>query len=199
MFGNRRQELSDIDLVEQTIRGDDMAFDEIVKRYQNKVYNIVYRILGRQEDAREIALETFINAYRNLHVFRKESSFYTWLFRIAINQAKNRLRDLSRRGRNLNVSLNDCGDETLFRTNNSFASSPSPRAVAQTHELEEMLQNCLDELPEPLRTVFVLRVYEDLSYDEISKIVDCPEGTVKSRLYQARGLLRKRLSELSIL
>lgn len=199
MLRNNRHAVSDERLLELSQQGDVSAFEELVRRYKDRIFNTVYRIIGQLEDAHEVALDVFVKAYRHLDAFRGEAHIYTWLYRIAVNLAKNRLRDGARMGRNLGVSLENMKEDPASIASSGKQSTNSPRARAEVKELEEALQSCLNELPDELRTVFVLRVFEDLSYKEISQIMDCPEGTVKSRLNQARSLLRRRLTELSVL
>ncbi|HOJ32236.1 MAG TPA: sigma-70 family RNA polymerase sigma factor [Candidatus Hydrogenedentes bacterium] len=199
MLRNEWHEVSDERLVELSQQGNLSAFEEIVRRYKDKIFNTVFRIVGRREDAHEVALDVFVKAYHHLETFRGDARIYTWLYRIAINLAKNRLRDGSRMGRNLGVSLESMKEDPSTLASSGLQSANSPRNRAEVRELEEMLQCCLNELPDELRTVFVLKVFEDLSYEEISQIMNCPLGTVKSRLNQARSVLRRRLTELSIL
>ena len=187
---------SDVRLVEACRDGDRSAFDELVRRYKDRIYNVVYRFLGNQEDALDVCQEAFVRAYRRLDAFEGRAQVYTWLYSIAANLARNRLRDMGRKGRNRGTSLEAIEE----RGSGALADgNPSPRDEAMGHELEAALQGCLEDLPEHCRMVFVLRTFEDLSYDEISQVVGCPVGTVKSRLNQARRLLKDRLTELAIL
>jgi len=191
------RETPDKELADACRRGDQGAFDTLVRRYKDRLYNLAYRCLGDHEEALDVCQEVFIRAYRGLDGFQGTSQLYTWLHAIAVNLARNRLRDQTRKGRNQGVSLDGLtaagGEGTLP------AAGPGPRSEAQSHELEEILQQCLGELPEACRLVFVLRTVEGLSYDEIAKTLECPKGTVKSRLNQARTMLRERLSALGVL
>ncbi len=190
------REHSDVRLVRACQDGDRSAFDELVRRYKDRVYNVVYRFLGNHEDALDVCQEAFVRAYRRLDAFEGRAQVYTWLYSIAANLARNRLRDMGRKGRNKGTSLEaieERGSGVLPDRN------ASPRDEAMGHELEAALQGCLEELPEHCRMVFVLRTSEDLSYGEISQVVGCPVGTVKSRLNQARRLLKERLTELAII
>ena len=182
---------SDAQLVEECRSGDTSAFDEIVHRYKDRIYNVVYRFVGNHEDAQDVAQEVFVRAYRGVGRFRGSAQVYTWLYSIAANLARNRLRDSGRKGRDMGTSL-----EAMKRPL-AADGAHTPRALAQHHELDETLQACLNDLPEHYRMAFVLRVFEDLSYDEIAQTVGCPKGTVKSRINQARKLLRERLESLS--
>lgn len=186
------RERSDTRLVDDCREGDITAFDEIVRRYKDRVYNIVYRFVGNHEDALDVSQEVFVRAYRGLNGFQGRAKVYTWLYSIASNLARNRLRDSGRKGRDKATSIDcACAPALSIREN--------PRTEAQQHELDDVLQRCLDELPEHYRTPFVLRTFEDLSYEEIAETIDCPLGTVKSRINQARKLLRDRLDELSVI
>jgi len=184
---------SDAHLVAQCRSGDGTAFDELVRRYKDRVYTVAYRFLGNREDALDVAQEVFVRAYDGIGEFRGASGVYTWLYTIASNLSRNWLRDGGRKGRNMAVPL----EAAEWREPD--AAAPDPRASAQRRELDETLQRCLDELPEACRMAFVLRVFENLSYDEIATAMACPEGTVKSRINQARRVLRERLRELAVI
>lgn len=190
---------SDAGLVEVCQHGDLTAFDELVRRYKDRVYNVVYRFLGHREDALDVAQEVFVRAYRGIETFKGNANVYTWLYRIATNLARNRLRDAGRKGRNRGTSLE--GLETAAPGYAEVAASThrTPSTVAAERELDDLLQRCLEELPEPYRMAFVLRTFDDLSYEEIAESMGCPSGTVKSRLNKARALLRDRLQELDVL
>jgi RNA polymerase sigma-70 factor (ECF subfamily) len=185
---------SDWGLIEECRKGDASAFDEVVRRYKDRIYHVVYRFLGNHEDAMDVSQEVFVRAYRGIRDFKGKAKLYTWLYSIAANLARNRLRDGSRRGRNRGASL-----EALEAQRTVAADHETPRSVAADREMEELLQRCLSELPDHYRMTFVLRTFEDLSYEEIAETMGCPAGTVKSRLNQARRMLRERLKELSVL
>ena len=188
---------SDTALVEDCQNGNPAAFDELVHRYKDRVYNVVYRFLGNREDAQDVAQETFLKAYLGIRQFEGRARVYTWLYSIAGNLARNRLRDMGRRGRNKAVSLDDRRDEGSIREWASPAATPEELARAQ--ELDRELQAALNELPEHYRLVFVLRTFEKLSYDEIADAAGCPKGTVKSRLNQARKQLHERLKAAAVI
>jgi RNA polymerase sigma-70 factor (ECF subfamily) len=185
---------SDQGLVEECRKGDSTAFDELVRRYKDRVYCVVYRFLGNHEDAMDVSQEVFVRAYRGIREFQGKAKLYTWLYSIAANMARNRLRDGARRGRNRGTSLEALEEHASIAT-----SGVTPRSVAIDRETEALLQRCLEELPDHYRMTFVLRTFEDLSYEEIAEVMGCPPGTVKSRLNQARGMLRERLRELAVL
>jgi len=175
------------------------AFDELVRRYKDRVYNVIYRFVGNHEDALDVSQEVFVRAYRGIEEFRGSAKVYTWLYSIAANLARNCLRDAGRKGRNLGTSLEALAESGAGMPSwGSALPEHNPRAHAEHHELDEALQRCLDELPEHYRLAFVLRTFEDLSYEEIAQTLDCPTGTVKSRINQARKLLRERLEALAL-
>lgn len=198
LFSEAKQQ-SDEALVAACQHGDATAFDEIVRRYKDRVYNVVYRFLGRHEDAADVAQEAFIRAYRGIGAFEGKAGVYTWLYRIAANLARNRLRDRTRKGRDKGVSLEAMAQAQPGAGQLAAAHAANPREAAQGRELEGVLEQCLDALPDACREVFVLRVLEQLSYAEIAEVVQCPPGTVKSRLNQARRLLRQALEQRALI
>jgi RNA polymerase sigma-70 factor (ECF subfamily) len=190
---------SDAGLVEQCRNGDSSAFDEIVRRYKDRVYAVVYRFLGNREDALDVSQEVFVRAYRGIQEFRGTAQVYTWLYSIAANMARNRLRDMGRKGRNRGTSLEALQESAPGIADAAALVRATPSDEAIGSEMAELLQRCLTELPENYRMAFILRTTEDLSYDEIADVMGCPVGTVKSRLNQARQMLRDRLRELEVL
>lgn len=191
-------DLRDAGLVEQFRNGDAAAFEELVRRYKDRLYNVVYRYLGNHEDAREVAQEVFIRAYRGSHTFRGHAQVYTWLYSIAANLSRNRLRDRQRKGRNRGTSL-EALQERGAQVEGLGSSYETPRSAAQHRELTEGLRLCLDALPDGYRMVFVLRVHDELSYEDIAISTGVPQGTVKSRLNQARKRLRDCLKLRNLL
>lgn len=191
--------MSDRELVAHCRRGDSSAFNVIVNRYNKRLYNVVLRYVGNREDALDLCQEALMRAYRSLDTYRGDAQVYTWLYSIAVNLARNKLRDGSRKGRNKGASLDALQENAPAAASAAAASARNPGTEAMEHEMEEALQQCLDELPEHYRLPFVLRTFDDLAYDEIAKVMDCPAGTVKSRLSQARKLVRERLRERAIL
>lgn len=185
---------SDAALVDDCKSGNPAAFDELVRRYKDRVYNVVYRFVGNHEDAQDLAQEVFLRAYQGLAQFEGRAKVYTWLYAIAGNLARNRLRDGSRRGRNKVVRLDEARAER-----ETPAVAPDPEQAARGREMEAAMQEALLTLPEHYRLVFVLRTVDRLSYDEIAEIAGCPKGTVKSRLNHARGQLHARLKEQGLI
>ncbi len=184
---------ADVRLILRCQSNDAAAFNEIVARYQNKVYNYICRMIGAGVDAEDLAQETFVRAYTNIHSFQSRASLNTWLFRIATNICI----DHARRGkrRSMTTSLMAEDDETGESVECEFPDSRfDPQAVLMNAELGVELDRALAELPEKLRAVVVLHDMEGLPYDEIAGVVDCPLGTVKSRLFNARMALRQKLA-----
>ena len=190
---------SDVGLLEKCRNGDASAFDELVRRHKDRIFNVLFRFLGNREDALDVSQEVFVRAYLGVAGFRGGAQVYTWLYSIAANLARNRLRDSGRKGRNMGTSLEALEESAPGAAQHAMSVVDSPRAAAEHHEMDALLQRCLNELPDHYRMTFVLRTVEDLSYEEIADAMGCPVGTVKSRLNQARGLLRDRLRELGVL
>ncbi|MFP6583077.1 MAG: sigma-70 family RNA polymerase sigma factor [Candidatus Hydrogenedentota bacterium] len=190
----------DIDqlLVEQCQGGDIAAFDDLVLRYKDRIYNVVYRFVGHHEDAQDVVQEVFMRAYRGIQDFQGRSQVYTWLYSIASNLARNALRDGGRKGRGQGLSLNRLEEDAPTMAQQATRVDATPDRIAEQHELNDVLQECILLLPEHYRMVFVLRTFDQLSYDEIAEALGCPSGTVKSRLNQARALLRDALRERSV-
>ena len=173
---------------------DPQAFDQLIRRYQNKVFNLCYRMLADYEEANDCAQETFVKIYRSLKHFRQESSFATWLYTIAVNTCKNRMQSAAYRHRKKMLSLDPPGEsEAGGRAREIADPAPSPLAQLAMQERDALLQRAIDALPEEARTIIVLRDVEGLPYEEITRITGYPLGTVKSRLARARQQLREQL------
>jgi RNA polymerase sigma-70 factor (ECF subfamily) len=173
---------------------DERAFREVVETYQHKVFNLCYRMLGDRGEAEDLAQEVFITIFKSIDSFRGESKFSTWLYRIAANQCKNRIKYLARRHDRDRTEY----DEAVSRTSAAGAvtnpkSSPRPDVALEGVQRERLLQAAIAELEEDHRLLIVLRDIQELSYDEICGISGLPEGTVKSRLHRARLALRKKM------
>jgi len=168
---------------------DEDAFSELVNTYQHKVFNIVYRILGDRQEAEDVAQEVFITVFKHIDQFRGDAKFSTWLYRIATNHARNRIKYLSRRAKKQHQDLADTPEGDVI--DNPFGSStPRPDKKVQALELEVIIQQGLEQLGSEHREIIVLRDIENLSYQEISEITGLAEGTVKSRLFRARVALK---------
>ncbi len=184
---------SDQQLVLRAQKGDKRAFDLLVIKYQFKVQAIIGRFLRDRDEISDVAQETFIKAYRALPTFRGESQFYTWVFRIAVNTVKNHLLLQSRRTPILDIDADEA--ETLsdhFQMQN--IETPETNLVCE--QLEAEILKAITKLPEDLRTAMTLREYCDLSYDDIAKVMECPKGTVRSRLSRAREIIDRHISKL---
>lgn len=183
------REQADHGLVDSAMRGDADAFDEIVRRYKDRVYHVIYRFVGNHEDAMDLAQEVFVRAYQGLGAFRGQAQVYTWLFSIAANIARNRLRDRGRKGRDQGVSLDGLLEDAPAVAAMHASTQANPRDAASAQEVDAALQECLTALPEGYRLAFCLRTFEGLRYEEIAETLGCPAGTVKSRLNEARKRL----------
>ena len=185
---------SDLGLVRRVQRGERGAYDLLVLKYQHKVVKLVMRYLRDPADAEDVAQEAFIKAYRALPQFRGDSAFYTWLYRIAINTAKNALaaRDRNPVSYELDMQSNDETSDVV----NRLRDPETPEGLALTEEIRDTVNQAIESLPEDLRTAIVLRELEGLSYEEIAASMDCPVGTVRSRIFRAREAIDKRLREV---
>ena len=184
---------TDKELVRRVKKGDKVAFDLLFSRYQHKILNLVSRYLRDQQDVEDVTQEAFIKAFRALPRFRGESAFYTWLYRIAINTAKNHLVARSRRPPGVDVDIDDA--EFMDGTD-VLRESESPEAVLSRDELSEVINATLSELPDDLRSAVTLREFDGLSYEQIAEIMDCPVGTVRSRIFRAREAIDQRIEPL---
>ena len=182
-------------LIRQLKARDEDAFSELVRIHQHKIFNLVYHILGNRSEAEDVAQEVFVSVFKYIDGFRGDAQLSTWLYRVATNTARNRAKYLARRSHRSHQSFEDTA-ENKFSDNPAAPNRPSsPAEVAMGKELEEVLQEGLQSLPEIHRTIMVLRDVEHLSYDEIAAVVELPVGTVKSRLFRARAALRSFVEE----
>lgn len=187
------QNLLDEQLVERVQRGDKNAFNLLVKKYQHKVVNLVARYVNNPGDVPDVAQEAFIKAYRALPTFRGESAFYTWLYRIAVNTAKNYLTSQGRRPPSSDVEADEA---EYYGGGEALQEVATPENLALTDEIKRTVLTAIEALPEDLRTAITLREMEGLSYEEIAEIMDCPVGTVRSRIFRAREAIDKKLQPL---
>ena len=176
-------EATDQQLVVRVQEGDKRAFDLLVLKYQHKVHAIVGRFIRDTDEVADVVQEAFIKAYRALPKFRGESQFYTWLYRIAVNTAKNYLVSRSRRPPGSDVDIDDA---EYYSGSEYLKDLGTPENQLFRDELESVIVKSIAELPEDLRTAVTLREYEGLSYEEIAEIMECPVGTVRSRIFRAR-------------
>ncbi|GGB89119.1 RNA polymerase sigma-H factor [Marinobacterium zhoushanense] len=192
-MSNESQAAADQKLVKRVQAGDKRAFDLLVKQYQHKIIGLVGRYVYDHSEALDVAQEAFIKAYRALPNFRGESAFYTWLYRIAINTAKNYLVARSRRPPDSDV---DVSDAHYLEGDNELKEIETPENSLYRDELERVVKQTLDQLPEDLRVALTLREFEGMSYEDIASIMDCPIGTVRSRIFRAREAIDREIKPL---
>ncbi|WP_076420332.1 MULTISPECIES: RNA polymerase sigma factor RpoE [Colwelliaceae] len=183
----------DQQLVERVQSGDKNAFNLLVSKYQHKVANLVSRYVKNQSDVPDIVQEAFIKAYRALPNFRGDSAFYTWLYRIAVNCAKNHLVATGRKPPGSDVEIEDA---EIYDSGDALRENASPEKLLLTNEIKKVVFNTIEQLPEDLRTAINLRELEGLSYEEIAVIMECPVGTVRSRIFRARDAVDKKIRPL---
>ncbi len=185
----------DQQLVERVQHGDKRAFDLLVIKYQRKLARLLSQFIRDAAEVEDIAQETFIKAYRALPSFRGESAFYTWLYRIGINTAKNFLVS---QGRKVPTTVNEFDNEDAenFEEAGRLREVSTPESELMSKQIAQTVNQTLDALPEELRTAIVLREIEGLSYEEIASIMNCPIGTVRSRIFRAREAIAERLRPL---
>ncbi|MGO2089353.1 MAG: RNA polymerase sigma factor RpoE [Oceanisphaera sp.] len=185
--------LTDQQLVERVQRGDKNAYNLLVKKYQHKVANLVSRYVSNSGDIPDVTQEAFIKAYRALAGFRGDSAFYTWLYRIAVNTAKNYLVAQGRRppGRDVEVE-----DAEYYDGGSGLRDQASPERLMLSDEIKRAVFSTIETLPEGLKTAITLRELEGMSYEDIASVMDCPVGTVRSRIFRAREAIDKRIQPL---
>jgi RNA polymerase sigma-70 factor (ECF subfamily) len=180
---------TDQQLVERAQRGDTRAFDLLVLKYQGRIAALISRYVSNSSEVEDVAQEAFIKAFRALPKFRGESAFYTWLYRIAANAAKNHL---VARGRRPSADA-DVDDAEYFEEAAMLRDTESPEETLFGNELADVVRSALDGLPEELRMALTLREFDGLSYEEIAEVMECPVGTVRSRIFRARDAVDIRV------
>ncbi len=183
----------DQQLVERVQKGDKRAFDVLVGKYQHKIVSLVSRYVSDHAEALDVSQEAFIKAYRAIGRFRGDSAFYTWMYRIAINTAKNHLVSQSRRPPLSDV---DATDAEQFQVDTRLKDRGSPEHELLKEEIEKTINDAISALPEDLRVAITLREMDGMSYDDIATTMDCPIGTVRSRIFRAREAIDTRLRPL---
>ena len=184
-----------MDKKEQKLNGpltSDESFENLVANYERRIFNLIYRIIGNYDDASDLTVDTFLRAYESFSKFRGASKPYTWLYRIAVNLCKNRLKQLSRQRELALQQLESFADVGPMRSE-PVDWSQSPEKLVQVKELQEHVQKAVDSLPEDFKIVVVLKELHDLSYDEIAQVIGSSRNVVKIRLFRAREMLRKKL------
>ncbi|SPJ34639.1 RNA polymerase sigma factor RpoE [Kushneria phyllosphaerae] len=184
---------TDHQLVERAQKGDNQAFDLLIRKYQHKVIGLIGRYVHDQAEVHDVAQEAFIKAYRALGRFRNESAFYTWMYRIAINTAKNYLVARGRRPPNSDM---DISDAEVLDQSGRLADIDTPESAIARDQLEKAVFEAIENLPEDLRTAITLREFDGLSYEDIASIMQCPVGTVRSRIFRAREAVDNRIRPL---
>ncbi|MDA3978855.1 MULTISPECIES: RNA polymerase sigma factor RpoE [Gallibacterium] len=186
------EELTDQILVEKAQQGDKKAFNLLVARYQNKVAGLLTRYVSAN-DIPDVVQETFIKVYRSLESFRGESAFYTWVYRIAVNTAKNYLMTQGRRPPTEDLLAEDAES---YEIGSRLRNIDTPENLTLSDELKDIVFKTIESLPDELKTAITLRELEGMSYEEIAEIMDCPVGTVRSRIFRAREFIENQLAPL---
>lgn len=188
------EQTSDQLLVERVQRGDRRAFDLLVLRYQQRIIKLIMRYVHDSAEAQDVAQEAFIKAYRALPAFRGDSAFFTWLYRIAINTAKNHLVAVQRRPIEYDLDLQSPEN---YEINARLRDEESPEGLLLQEELRQTVERTIASLPEELRTAIMLREIDGLSYEDIAQAMECPVGTVRSRIFRAREAIDKSIEALA--
>ncbi len=184
---------NDAALVERVQTGDKQAFNLLVARYQYRIQNLVARLISNPIEQEDVAQEAFLKAYRALGSFRGDSAFYTWLHRIAINTAKNHLASLSRRPPSQDVALDEPSEASGLAAMNGLVELNSPEASYQNDQLVTIIKQTIANLPQELRQAIMLREFDGLSYEDIAEAMECPVGTVRSRIFRARDAIEQAM------
>lgn len=187
------EQITDQMLVERAQNGDKKAFNLLVVRYQNRVAGLLTRYVAR-EDVPDIVQESFIKAYRSLASFRGESAFYTWLYRIAVNTAKNHLTALGRRPPKEDILAEDAES---YESGIHLRETDTPESIVLSEELKKVVFDTIESLPEELKKAIMLRELDGLSYEEIAEEMQCPVGTVRSRIFRAREAIEAKIHPLT--
>lgn len=180
-------------LVERVQKGEKRAFDLLVGKYQHKIVSLISRYVSDHSEAQDVSQEAFIKAYRAIGRFRGDSAFYTWMYRIAINTAKNHLVSQGRRPPSSDV---DASDAEQFQVETRLKDRGSPEHELLKEEIEQTIHSAISDLPEDLRVAITLREMEGMSYEDIATTMECPIGTVRSRIFRAREAIDNRLRPL---
>jgi len=183
----------DFQLIQRIQNGEQQAFTLLVRKYQNRVANILTRYVRSSGDIADVTQEVFIKVYKSLPSFRGDSAFYTWLYRITVNTAKNYLTSQSRRPPASDI---DALEADSYDGSDALKEADSPESILRSEEIRHVIMNTIEQLPPELKAAITLRELEGMSYEEIAKIEDCPIGTVRSRIFRARDAIDKQLAPL---
>lgn len=183
---------TDQQLVARVQKGDSRAFDLLVLKYQHKLFGLISRYVYDADEVQDVAQEAFIKAYKALPNFRGDSQFYTWLYRIAVNTAKNHLVSRSRRPPSSDV---DVADAEYYDGGAALREQETPESALFGAELKQVVETAIGDLPDDLKTAVTLREFDGLSYEDIAEIMDCPVGTVRSRIFRAREAIDQKVRE----
>ena len=193
MVDKQSNKEADLALVRRAKKGDYRAFDLLVLKYQSRIVSIAFKFVKEIQLAEDISQESFIKAYRSIDSFREESAFYTWLYRIAVNSAKNYLVS---QGRKPPASDVDADEADFYEGSDALKEQSTPERSLLSEEIEETLFKVVEKLPDDLRMAITLREIEGLSYEEIANVMSCPVGTVRSRIFRAREAIDKVIQPL---
>lgn len=185
-------EKSEERFIERLLAHDERAFNELVQAYEQRVFRLVLRMLGRRDEAEDMAQEVFVQVFKAIGTFRGDSKLGTWIYRIAVNLCKNRIKYLSRRHSSDEDELEPVAERTALDEKKSSAvgETSRPDQVVEGYQIEKIVQECMSSIEPDFREVLVLRDVEDLSYEELCEVTGLPDGTVKSRLHRARAMLK---------
>jgi len=184
-----KSEINDHRLVKRVLNGDKKSFDLLVLKYQQRVSAVLGRYNLSREEVMDITQETFIKAYRSMEKFRGDSTFYTWLYRIAINTAKNHLLSKSRRPPDVDIDV--------YEITSVLKSTNGPENEFEGERLSQVIEIAISKLPQDLKSAIIMREYEGMSYEDISAIMECPVGTVRSRIFRARESIDKEVKNIT--
>ena len=184
---------TDQQLVDRVLSGNKNAFDMLVLRYQHRVAALIGRFIHDTQEAEDVCQEAFIKAYRALPLFRGDSAFYTWLYRIAVNTAKNHLIAKNRRPPSSDLEIDEA---EVSEIGTVLREIENPEGSLATEKLKQAITSAIQDLPEDLRIAFTLREFSGLSYEDITEVMDCPVGTVRSRIFRAREAIDKKIRQL---
>ena len=193
MSDNESQNKIDLEIVKRVQRGDKSAFDLLVIKYQHKLAKLITPYVRDRDDVLDVVQESFIKAYKALPRFRGDSAFYTWLYRIAINTAKNYLTAQSRRPPRSDV---DAMEAEYYDSGSALHDNTTPEANLAKREIKDAIDRAISNLPEELKMAITLREFEAMSYDEIADVMECPVGTVRSRIFRAREAIDNEIKPL---